>query len=150
MQELSHRQAKFVAEYLIDFNGAGAAKRAGYSERAAKEVASRLLTYANVADAVEQGAQEASARLRVKREAVIDGLMEAVDAAQSATELVLVWREIAKLLDLYPSKRLRVEAKVTTDQEPTELQLQRMPATQLLKIASGDRSLGPQNKRNDS
>lgn len=47
--ELTEQQKKFCREYMKDFNGAQSAIRAGYSQRAAKEQASRLLTNANVA-----------------------------------------------------------------------------------------------------
>jgi phage terminase small subunit len=47
---LSPKQKKFCREYLVDHNGSQAAIRAGYSPKAAKEQASRLLTNANIKD----------------------------------------------------------------------------------------------------
>lgn len=47
--ELTDQQKHFCIEYMKDFNGRQAAIRAGYSQRAAKEQACRLLTNANVA-----------------------------------------------------------------------------------------------------
>jgi phage terminase small subunit len=55
---LNAKQARFVAEYLIDLNGAEAAKRCGYSPRTAASQASRLLTDVNILTAVKAG-QEA-------------------------------------------------------------------------------------------
>ena len=46
--KLSDKRKRFVQEYLVDFNGAQAAIRAGYREGSAKVTASRLLTDANV------------------------------------------------------------------------------------------------------
>src|SRR4051812_24185381 len=40
---LNDRQARFVAEYLVDLNATQAAIRAGYSTRTANEQAARLL-----------------------------------------------------------------------------------------------------------
>lgn len=40
---LNEQQRRFFAEYLIDLNGAAAARRAGYSERTARVIASELL-----------------------------------------------------------------------------------------------------------
>ncbi len=37
-KKLTPKQAAFVNEYLVDLNAAGAARRAGYSERTAAEV----------------------------------------------------------------------------------------------------------------
>lgn len=53
--DLTPRQERFVAEYLIDSNGTQAAIRAGYSPHSAKEQASRLLTYVNVKAAIDAG-----------------------------------------------------------------------------------------------
>lgn len=47
------KQEQFAHEYIIDLNGAGAAKRAGYSEKTAKNMASRLLTIVNVNKRIE-------------------------------------------------------------------------------------------------
>ncbi len=40
--DLSAREARFVAEFLVDLNGAAAARRAGYSPKTAAQQASRL------------------------------------------------------------------------------------------------------------
>lgn len=45
---LRAKQERFCQEYIKDSNGAQAAIRAGYSVKAAKAVASRMLTFANV------------------------------------------------------------------------------------------------------
>ncbi|MGD0661675.1 MAG: terminase small subunit [Syntrophorhabdales bacterium] len=59
--KLTKKQRVFIAEYQKDFNGTQAAIRAGYSPRTANEQAARLLTFANVKEAVEAGLE---ARLR--------------------------------------------------------------------------------------
>ena len=40
---MTERQKRFIAEYIKDFNGAAAARRAGYSEKGAKQAACALL-----------------------------------------------------------------------------------------------------------
>lgn len=68
---LTPKQAKFIEEYLIDLNGAAAARRAGYSEKTAHEQASRLLANAKI-QAVLAIAQEArSARTQVTQDRVL-------------------------------------------------------------------------------
>jgi phage terminase small subunit len=42
-QKLTEKQARFIAEYLIDLNATKAAIRAGYSEKTAQQQGSRLL-----------------------------------------------------------------------------------------------------------
>lgn len=143
MKTLTPKQARFVEEYLVDFNGAQAAIRAGYSPKAAKETAYKLLTICHVSDAVNKGAQEASKRLHITRETVLQGLLEAVALAKeegTTVALVTAWREVAKLLGMYPSSRLQVEARVTTSQEPTVKQIERMSDAELLAIIDGAKS----------
>lgn len=49
---LTPRQARFVDAYAVDRNGAAAARRAGYSAKSAKDIASRLLRLPHVAAAL--------------------------------------------------------------------------------------------------
>ena len=50
----NNKERSFIIEYLKDFNGARAAIKAGYSRKAAKEIASRLLTKANIKESIEK------------------------------------------------------------------------------------------------
>ncbi len=49
---LTVKRLLFIDEYLVDFNGAAAAVRAGYSKRSAAETAYKLLRNAQVLDRV--------------------------------------------------------------------------------------------------
>lgn len=51
---LNPKQARFVAEYLIDLNATQAAIRAGYSAKTAKQIGSKLLTNIDVASEVSK------------------------------------------------------------------------------------------------
>ena len=82
MKELSLQESKFVDAYLVSYNGADAARRAGYSVRAAKEQASRLLTRANVKARIEQRCRETENRLQISRDDVLRGLLSAYQMAQ--------------------------------------------------------------------
>jgi phage terminase small subunit len=53
--------ARFVAEYLVDFNATQAAIRAGYSAKSAKQIGSRLLTRDDVKAAIAPKREEAVA-----------------------------------------------------------------------------------------
>ena len=44
MAKLTWKEKAFLDEYMKDFNGAAAARRAGYSENSAKEIAYEILT----------------------------------------------------------------------------------------------------------
>lgn len=53
MTKLTAKERAFIEYYLTCWNGAEAARLAGYSERTAKEQASRLLTKVNVQEAIQ-------------------------------------------------------------------------------------------------
>jgi phage terminase small subunit len=54
LDRLTPKQQAFVREYLVDLNGAAAARRAGYSENSAKQIASENLTKPDVMMAIEE------------------------------------------------------------------------------------------------
>lgn len=58
MPKLTPKHERFVREYLVDLNATKAAIRAGYSEKTAKQQGSRLLTNADIAEAVALGGQK--------------------------------------------------------------------------------------------
>lgn len=47
------KEARFIAEYLVDFNGARAAEAAGYAAKSARVTASKLLAKPNIREAIE-------------------------------------------------------------------------------------------------
>ena len=79
------RQEMFVREYLVDLCGAKAARRAGYSERSAKERAYRLLRDPEIKRAVDAAMEERLKRIEVKQDEVIREL-KAVAMAQASDE----------------------------------------------------------------
>lgn len=71
MKPLTPKQQRFVEEYLIDLNGKQAAIRTGYSPKTAEVQASRLLSKANVAAAVQRGMEARSRRALVTADEVV-------------------------------------------------------------------------------
>jgi phage terminase small subunit len=55
MNKLTAMQAEFVRQYLLDFNGTGAAMRAKYAPKSAAATASRLLTINKIQAAIQAG-----------------------------------------------------------------------------------------------
>lgn len=51
---LSKKQKKFADEYLINCNATQAAIRAGYSEKTAKSIGQRLLTFVNIKTYIDE------------------------------------------------------------------------------------------------
>jgi len=77
MSALENKQYEsFCQEYIKDFNGAQAATRAGYSEKTARNQASRLLTNEDVALRVEELIQERTERTKVDADYVMNRLVE--------------------------------------------------------------------------
>ena len=68
---LNERQARFVAEYLVDLNATQAAIRAGYCARTAYSAAERLLTNAEIAAAIAEAQAARSRRTEVTADRVV-------------------------------------------------------------------------------
>ena len=115
---LNPKQRRFCQEYAISLNGAQAAVNAGYAPTHAKVTASRMLTYANVRECVDQLIAECRKRLDIS----LDGLTELfvedrklahtnrqAGAAVSATE------KIAKIHG-YLKEHVQVDVRVTAAQ----------------------------------
>ena len=72
---LTPRQARFVAEYLVDQNGTQAAIRAGYAVSGADVQAVRLLGNARVKKAAQEGAAKQHAQLDLTAQKVLTELL---------------------------------------------------------------------------
>lgn len=136
--ELTTKQAKFVAEYLVDGNGAGAAVRAGYSPSGAHVTASRMLRNATpVARAIETRQTSDATRLSLRRDDVLAGLLEAVDQARAQgnpAALVSAWKTIAHLQGYFSLARVKLDVAVTGNVDMDRLT--RLSDAELLKMVA--------------
>lgn len=73
LSALTRKQEAFVLEYLKDFNGYQAAIRSGYAENSARVTASRLLTNANIQEALRAHRSQIESELR--QQFVFDALL---------------------------------------------------------------------------
>ncbi len=71
---LTARQARFVAEYLIDLNATQAAIRAGYSEKTAEQQGPRLLGNVGVAAAIHSAQAKRAQRTEITQDRVLKEL----------------------------------------------------------------------------
>lgn len=76
---LTPKQRAFVAEYLVDLNGAAAARRAGYSAKNADNIASELLGKTQVREALAAAMEERSKRVEIDADYVLTNLLEIVE-----------------------------------------------------------------------
>ncbi|HQR20042.1 MAG TPA: terminase small subunit [Burkholderiaceae bacterium] len=68
---LTPKQLRFVDEYLVDLNAAGAARRAGYSVKTADKIGYENLRKPEIASAVEAKRKELAGTLGITRERVL-------------------------------------------------------------------------------
>lgn len=74
MSKLTDKQRLFVSAYLIDLNATKAAIAAGYAENSAVVTGSRLLTNANVAEAIQKGMDKRAAKFEITADTVLQEL----------------------------------------------------------------------------
>ena len=112
LRALTSKQLRWIDEYLIDFNGAAAAVRAGYSLKSARSIAHETTTKPYI-HAVLQARQAAMAKeLQITRQGVIRGLLDAVEMGreqQNPSAMVGALREVAKILGFFAPEVKRVE-----------------------------------------
>lgn len=70
-QELTHKQALFVKEYLVDLNATQAAIRAGYSESTARIIGAQNLSKLNIQSAIQKAMQERGNKTEITAERVL-------------------------------------------------------------------------------
>lgn len=80
MSKLTPKQAQFIAEYLIDLNASAAARRAGYSERTAKQAGTENLAKPAIAAAIAAAQAERAQRTQIDADWVLRRLAELASA----------------------------------------------------------------------
>lgn len=108
MPDLTEKQKRFVAEYLIDLNATQAAIRAGYSPKTAKSVGSENLTKPDIAAAIAKFQQKVAKKAEISIQSLADELEEAraiaiADRASSAAVAATMGK--AKLFGLIVEKK---------------------------------------------
>lgn len=73
---LNEKQKQFCNEYLIDFNGTQAAIRAGYSEKTANRIASRLLSNVDIQVYLKELIENRNERTKITQDEVIRDIIE--------------------------------------------------------------------------
>ena len=107
MANLTHKQQRFVEEYLIDLNATQSAIRAGYSEKTANEQGSRLLVNVSISEAIKEAQQERQKRTLVTQDDVIRGLLTEAEwqgEGSSHSARVSSWAHIGKHLGMFKDK----------------------------------------------
>jgi len=139
---LTQKQSRFVAEYLIDGNGAQAAIRAGVAPSGAHVWASRTLRITKVSEALQARQAADATRLSIQREDVLVGLLEAVALAReqhNAMGMIAGYREIGRLMGFYAPEVKKVDLNVAGQTEMGRLN--QMSDAELLKIMAAGQAV---------
>lgn len=129
-EALSDRERIYVEGILKGLPKKASAQAAGY----APQEFARLERRPHVAEAIEVGRQISIKETGMTRSKITEMLMEAWRNAASATEQVLVARELGKLHGLYEAKK--VEVKHQLEHIKSAEQLRTLTIEELERIAS--------------
>lgn len=119
---LTGKQARFVAEYLVDLNATAAAKRAKYSEKTAYSMGQRLLKKNEIQAEIQKGMDERARRTEITQDKVLKELAaiafsNGTDFAQVVSREVPenVWDPVAGVYRKVPRLVQLVQLANTTD-----------------------------------
>lgn len=116
-ETLDNRESQYVAARMMGNPPVVAARVAGYPDPIERSM--DLEQDLRVKGAMEHANKLKSYERRLTRNDVLDGFMDAVRMASTATELVGAWREIGRVIGAYePSK---VNVTVTHQQQLKEM-----------------------------
>lgn len=87
-RKLTSKEELFVREYLVDLNATGAAVRAGYSQRTARQISSRLLTKQHVQAALKCAMEARRKRLELDADWILERLKMNVERSLQAIPVV--------------------------------------------------------------
>lgn len=88
LESLPEKQQLFVLEYMKDLNGTGAAIRANYSEKTARQQASRLLSNVNIQNAIAELKAERNGRLSIDVDYVVKTIVETIERCSQASPVL--------------------------------------------------------------
>ena len=87
LDQLEEQQQLFVLEYMKDLNGTSAAIRANYSEKTARQQASRLLSNVNIQNAIAELKAQRNERLNIDADYVIKTIVETIERCSQAKQV---------------------------------------------------------------
>lgn len=88
MGKLTPKQKRFCDEYLVDLNATQAAIRAGYSEKAARDIGAENLTKPNIRSYIDARMAEKESSLIASQDEVLEYLTAVLRGEAKGTTLV--------------------------------------------------------------
>lgn len=128
---LTPRQQRFIDEYIVGGNATEAARRAGYSDRTARQIASENLSKLDIQAAIEAARRREAEYWQLQKRDVLAALLGAIQMAKEQVNPAAMIRglvEIAKLLGYYDpevakvplseeAERLKAKYELMSDEE---------------------------------
>ena len=145
LPDLTARQERFVSEYCALGNGSEAARRAGYSHRTAREMASENLTKPAIQAAILARRAEYRTVIEITKSDVVGGILAAINIARErgdASAMIRGCVELARLLGFYdqPAEKQVMSASGAA----MFARLADLPDNALMAIAAGCSPTGGQ------
>lgn len=97
---LTPKQQAFVQEYLVDLNGAAAARRAGYKTKNSDDLAAQLLRKTQVKSAIQQAMDARSKRVEITADYVLKNLVEIGERCMQRAPVMAFDRESKTMLQV--------------------------------------------------
>ena len=108
-KKLTDRQERFVLEYLACANGAEAARRAGYSEHTARQMANENLSKPDIKAAITQKREQIMSETEDKVEWLINRLTsEAIDDGNGEATRVRALEVLGKIYGAFAPEKQEV------------------------------------------
>lgn len=110
MDKLTKKQQRFCDEYLIDCNATQAAIRAGYSPKAARVTAAKMLTNANLKTYIEQQLERLHNERTADAQEVLEYLTAVMRGQHTEQTLQLIGDGVQNIVDIDVSAKERLKA----------------------------------------
>ena len=107
---MNAKQKRFCDEYLIDCNATQAAIRAGYSEKTAKSLGQRMLTFVDLREYIEEQLERIHSEKTADAEEVLEYLSSVMRGEQTEKVLKLDGSGIQSIVDINVSAKDRLKA----------------------------------------
>jgi len=108
-RKLTDRQERFIVEYLATANGAEAARRAGYSEHTARQMANENLSKPDIKAAITQKREQIMSETEDKVEWLINRLTsEAIDDGNGEATRVRALEVLGKIYGAFAPEKQEV------------------------------------------
>lgn len=146
IDNLTERQRRFVEEYLIDFNGAAAVNRAGYTTKYPARLALEMLKHPGIKAAINQLTVERAEQSTLKPEYVMNKLKRTLERAETEGNHTAVLRAceiLARAMGMFierqeisgpDGKAIEIEQRTREEAENLIQTLQKLASKKTIEI----------------